>query len=124
MQSLDERIIALNARLDRLINFQDRDKYLAGGAAIGGTGLAGYGLYRRGRSLGQMAVGKKGKRQIYTTPSSRGIIGNVEAGARSIGEQAVMGANLLRRSEIRGAIKHDIGAGVRGGLSRLTKIFR
>jgi hypothetical protein len=95
----------LSALLDDVINFAARqptpdeladwkkqgermgDKHRAAilaGVGVAGTGAAGYGLYKRGQAMGRFTMPfSKGPRSkgVISTPKSRGIIGNIVAGA-------------------------------------------
>lgn len=140
----------LSQKLDGIISFaqNDDDKGFtrkAAGVVAGtaGTAGAGYGLYRRGRALGDVAGTNLGMmhgplpaslrskgvtRGTYSTSEGRKVLGNVIAGAEALpsdvgrfARRTAQQGSLLLHPSARAAAAHDVRSAVAGKLLKAAK---
>ena len=141
----------LSQKLDDIISFAQRDDdqrfpYRGAAGAVAGTaGTAGvgYGLYRRGRALGDIAGTNLGMvhgplpkslrskgvtRGPYSTAEGRRILGNVIAGAEALpsdvgrfARRTAQQGSLLLHPAARAAAGHDIRTAMAGGLLKVAR---
>lgn len=127
-------IAELSAKLDSLITFEERhtERTIGEGVGVGlgGTGLVGYGLYKRGKSIGAFYPPKRGvKKGTYDwarqmSGRHRCIRGNCAVGAVSVGNQAAISASLMKEPDVREAIAHDLRAKIASKVSKLAGKIR
>jgi hypothetical protein len=140
----------LSQKLDDIISLAQKDDdetfpyKRAAGAAVGTAGTAGvgYGLYRRGRALGDVAGTNLGMvhgplpaslrskgvtRGAYSTAEGRRVLGNVIAGAEALpsdvgrfARQTAQQGSLLLHPSARAAIGHDVRSSLAARLAKLA----
>lgn len=116
------RLIDLNSKLESLVQLDNKTDYAIGGGLLGGAAITG--LYNRGKSIPVSRQELRTLSPFQRSIKSRGVLGNIATGGKSVFNQAAIGANMARIPDVRAALTHDARSRMATSLARVARKIR